>query len=128
MEAGARSGEVWALQMLDSDGKIGAGVLQGNTQWLGRYSECRDKNVSDRINGTSFYLLDFTLALKVSGQEEAVPSKLGACFPETCNSTDVAVISNTSFTEFNSFLESKNISSIRSIIIEKESTFILVYH
>ena len=113
VEEAARSGEVWAAQMIDADGKIGAGILQGNTQWLGRFSECRDKNVTDRINGTSFFLLDFTLALKISGLEEAVPSKLGACFPETCNNTDVAAIFNTSFNEFNSFLESKNVSSIR---------------
>ena len=99
--------------MIDADGKIGAGILQGNTQWLGRFSECRDKNVTDRINGTSFYLLDFTLVLKVSGSDEAVPSKLGACFPETCNNTDVWAISNTSFNDFNTFLESKNVSSIR---------------
>ena len=116
VEVAARSGELWAAQMLDADGKIGAGVLQGNTKWLGRYSECRDKNVTDRINGTSFYLLDFNLAFNVSGLAEAVPSKLGACFPETCNNTDVAAISNTSFNEFNSLLKSKNISSIRSAL------------
>ena len=107
------SGEVWAAQMLDADGKIGAGVLQGNTQWLGRYSECRDKNVSARINGTSFYLLNFNLALKISENVEVVPSKIGTCFPETCNTTEVTSITNQSFNEFNSFLKSKNISSIR---------------
>lgn len=114
VEAAVSSGELWAAQMLDADGKVGAGILQGNTQWLGRYSECKDKNVTERINGTSFYLLDFILALNVSGQVEAVPSKLGTCFPEACNKTDVTDISNTSFIEFNSFLQGKNISSIRS--------------
>ena len=33
----AASQQSWALKIIDSDGKLGAGILQGNTMWLGRH-------------------------------------------------------------------------------------------
>ena len=36
VQSAALLGKSWALKMLDSDGKIGAGFLQGNTLWVGR--------------------------------------------------------------------------------------------
>uniref|UniRef100_K1QX93 Nose resistant to fluoxetine protein 6 n=1 Tax=Magallana gigas TaxID=29159 RepID=K1QX93_MAGGI len=38
--AGLLRSEFWAFKMLDASGKIGAGILEGNTKWLGSYDEC----------------------------------------------------------------------------------------
>uniref|UniRef100_K1PPP0 Nose resistant to fluoxetine protein 6 n=1 Tax=Magallana gigas TaxID=29159 RepID=K1PPP0_MAGGI len=32
--------EFWAFKMLDASGKIGAGILEGHTKWMGSYDEC----------------------------------------------------------------------------------------
>ena len=36
VQSAALLGKSWALKMIDSDGKLGAGFLQGNTMWIGR--------------------------------------------------------------------------------------------
>ena len=36
IQSAALLGNSWALKMIDSDGKVGAGFLQGNTVWIGR--------------------------------------------------------------------------------------------
>ena len=63
VQAAALAGGSWAVKLLDSDGKLGPGILEGNTQWLGRYSECLDPGVAQAANGTSYYLANFYLAL-----------------------------------------------------------------
>ena len=63
VQAAALAGGSWAVKLLDSDGKLGPGILEGNTQWLGRYSECLDPGVAQAANGTSYYLVNFYLAL-----------------------------------------------------------------
>ena len=63
VQAAALAGGSWAVKLLDSDGKLGPGILEGNTQWLGRYSECLDPGVAQAANGTSYYLANFYLVL-----------------------------------------------------------------
>ena len=91
VEAGLTRGEGWALKLLDADGKLGPGFLQGNVQWVGRYSECADKDVVAALNGSVFYLINFAIHLNVPSlsPQQIIPAKLGSCFPQACNITEV---------------------------------------
>ena len=87
VRSGLTRGEAWALKMLDSDGKLSPGFLQGNVQWLGRYSECTDTDVAKAVNGSAFYIVNFAIYLNLpslSGKQ-LLPAKLGSCFPLACN-------------------------------------------
>ena len=95
--------------MIDSDGKIGSGILQGNTLWLGRYSECKDKEVLTNSNGTSFFVINLSLQ---AGREE-VSCKWGSCFPESCSTKDVDIITNNTITDINTFLANHNLTGVK---------------
>ena len=91
VEAGLTRGDAWALKMLDADGKLGPGFLQGNVQWVGRYSECANTDVAMALNGSVFYLINFAIHLNVPSlsPDQMIPAKLGSCFPQACNITEV---------------------------------------
>ena len=55
MVVGVLCGRMW------SGVQPGPGFLQGNTLWLGRYSECR--TAAANSNGTTFYLVSLALQL-----------------------------------------------------------------
>ncbi|XP_012941247.1 O-acyltransferase like protein-like [Aplysia californica] len=84
----------WALKMLDSWGKIQAGVLSGRLQWLGSFRECYS------VQG---FLDDGQTGL-VKGRYCSLESKLhssvkqykfnvfeGICVPDACHSKDIQV-------------------------------------
>ena len=80
---------------------------------IDRYSECLDTDVITQNNGSSFYLINFSLNVNIGGVSQKVPSKLGTCFPKTCKDHDVSIISNSSISRVNGLLHKYNISAIR---------------
>ena len=106
-------GEMWALQMVDADGKIGSGFFQGNTLWLGRYSECKDSSVRAKSNGTAFYVVDFGVSINVSGVPPTIlAAKQGMCFPESCNMADVSSLANQTILQLETVLEKNNLDML----------------
>ena len=76
------------IRMLDAWGKPGAGMLNGNTMWLGSYDECAPLNDSD------FCLLKLLLGNDEgiwSGvfTEEAAIISVAMCVPVQCDAEDV---------------------------------------
>ena len=97
---------------------------------LQRYSECFDSDVTSQNNGSVFYLVNFSLNVDIGGGNQKVASKLGTCFPKTCDDHDVNIITNNSFNKVNGLLEKYNISAIRYLsayILPCSMNVILVY-
>ena len=74
---------------LDSFGKVGAGILTGNIQYLGYYDECID------IGNTDYCRFPFSVALTTTGTTAApsnasitIPVEFGMCFPSSCDAKD----------------------------------------
>ena len=78
------------VMMVDAWGKPGAGILQGNFNWIGRASECRQTKISN-INFTNAQTFEQTLViLQVSPVEMDSPEIVfGVCLPEACEPDDV---------------------------------------
>ncbi|XP_078489124.1 nose resistant to fluoxetine protein 6-like [Ciona intestinalis] len=81
--------ESYAIQMLDSWGKLGSGVLEGHLNWPGRYYECRNaKNKNGTIIPkyyTSYIGYDPT---PLAGM--FLPGlSVGGCFPSNCSLNDI---------------------------------------
>ena len=114
MEVALTQGEAWALKMLDADGKLGPGFLQGNVQWVGRYSECVSQDVAQAVNGSVFYIINFAIHLNVPSlsPEQVIPAKLGSCFPQACNGTEVGDVMNKTLLMVDALLAKYNISQL----------------
>ena len=110
MTAIEKNGDMWALQMVDADGKPGSGFFQGNTLWLGRYSECQDTMVKEKSNGTAFYIVDFGVSVNITGAPAtSLAGKQGMCFPKSCNVEDVSDLANQTIVQLESILLKFNI-------------------
>ncbi|XP_066264888.1 O-acyltransferase like protein-like [Branchiostoma lanceolatum] len=82
-----RRGKTYALLMLDSFGKPPSGILTGNYNWLGRYSEC-NKITGEEHNIT--FNGKYYIATLTSGQmTPGITLKLGVCAPSSCSTDDV---------------------------------------
>lgn len=109
----------WALQMLDASAKLPSGILQGNFDWWGSYSECvRTVRKSDSGTGPgpralfSGQYCSVKVTLNVSGSEldnaigkrlqdflkdfeltmpgmDELAVRIGLCIPSTCSTSDV---------------------------------------
>ena len=112
--AAVTRGEAWALSMLDADGKLESGFLQGNIQWIGRYSECNSKAVATAANGSAFYIINFAIYLDVPSlsPKQYLPAKLGSCFPQSCNLTEVGEIMNQTFMAVDGLMAQFNITGL----------------
>ena len=100
--------------MLDADGKLGPGFLQGNVQWVGRYSECASQDVAAALNGSVFYLINFAIHLDVPSlaPDQVIPAKLGSCFPQACNISQVGEVMNQTLLMVDTLLAKFNISQL----------------
>ncbi|OWF53620.1 Nose resistant to fluoxetine protein 6 [Mizuhopecten yessoensis] len=76
----------WAFQMIDSWGKPHAGMLDGNTRWLGSYDQCLA--VQPEVNGNTPFETNYC----VSGNQSAV--LLGTCLPKSCTENDINSITS----------------------------------
>ncbi|XP_035683589.1 nose resistant to fluoxetine protein 6-like [Branchiostoma floridae] len=90
-------GKFYALNMLDAGGKPPSGILEGNFNWLGSYSQC--VNVTKKGFGSTFdakyYIATLVpvpkpaqLSVEASGYG-AITLHLGVCVPSSCTADDV---------------------------------------
>ena len=81
---------------------------------MGRYSECVDQEVVTALNGSVFYIVNFAIHLNVPSisPEQTIPAKLGSCFPQACNITEVAHVMNQTFIMVDSLLVKFNITQL----------------
>ena len=86
------------LKMIDAWGKPGTAILQGNVNWIGRSSECRDIQIS-MINSTSSGKTEQNLVImeisKVANKATPLEIIYGVCLPKDCNTNDVKEIMET---------------------------------
>ncbi|XP_035660415.1 nose resistant to fluoxetine protein 6-like [Branchiostoma floridae] len=81
--------ENYALHMLDACGKPPSGILTGNLNWPGSYSQC--VKVTKEENNITFdgkYFMA-NLVLTESNNQTNIPMKLGLCVPSSCTENDV---------------------------------------
>ncbi|KAI8505979.1 hypothetical protein Bbelb_163320 [Branchiostoma belcheri] len=81
--------EKYALHMLDACGKPPSGILTGNLNWLGSYSQCvkvttEEYNIT--FNGKYFLA---QLVLTEQTNQTKISLKVGLCVPDSCTEHDV---------------------------------------
>ena len=69
---------------LDSFGKVGAGILTGNVQYLGYYDQCIDIGNTDYCR----FPFDMTITTTPYNVSVTIPVEFGMCFPSSCDSND----------------------------------------
>ena len=75
------------LAYFDSFGKVGAGILTGNTAFLGYYDQCIDIGSTDYCR----FPFDVTLTTNTTGPSNTsvtIPLEFGMCFPSSCDAKD----------------------------------------
>nr|XP_034301544.1 nose resistant to fluoxetine protein 6 isoform X4 [Crassostrea gigas] len=95
--AGLLKSEFWAFKMLDASGKIGAGILEGNTKWLGSYDECFriDRTLPGMPPSNSGFSTQFC-GMKTNVPLGVIPLEieLTACVPKACSPKDLTYLYN----------------------------------
>lgn len=95
--AGLLRSEFWAFKMLDASGKIGAGILEGNTKWLGSYDECFriDRTLPGMPPSNSGFSTQFC-GMKTNVPLGVIPLEieLTACVPKACSPKDLTYLYN----------------------------------
>ncbi|XP_071955723.1 nose resistant to fluoxetine protein 6-like [Antedon mediterranea] len=83
--------EHYALMMIDSYGKLPAGLIQGDVQyWFGLYDECL--NQSRKIDdGKDNFKAEYCL-VGLSGQKIKMLPSIGICVPDSCSNSDLMEI------------------------------------
>ena len=103
--------------------------MQGNLQWLGRYSECSDIEANDIR--TTFYILHFSVEADQPKSEEITKKIIkfphsthgiplpalgttaleGVCLPASCDTHDVGMLANNTLEKIQTLLNSSHVSS-----------------
>lgn len=86
--------KMWALSVIDAFGKPPSGLLSGNVQWRGEYSEC--------INTTEPYSDWHGKYCSISKPTDpsnplSFSLQWGICVPHTCSNADLAQLINSTF-------------------------------
>lgn len=95
--AGLLRSEFWAFKMLDASGKIGAGILEGNTKWLGSYDECFriDRTLPGMPPSNSGFSTQFCgMKIKVTLGNIPLEIDFTACVPKACSPEDLTYLYN----------------------------------
>ncbi|XP_060069296.1 nose resistant to fluoxetine protein 6-like, partial [Ylistrum balloti] len=91
--------EYWASRLIDSLGKPGSGLTDGNVHWIGSYDQCNSVEglvYTDMVNNTGpQYILQGKyckgqLALGFQG----ITATYGTCVPKTCSEEDTTALMN----------------------------------
>ncbi|XP_013412610.1 nose resistant to fluoxetine protein 6-like [Lingula anatina] len=93
--------------MLDATGKMGSGMLDGNTRWYGSYSECNKVQASLHYNDSAGFNSSQSFEVKDSFEGQYCTAKfsvpqslvghsvsltLGICVPSGCSGEDIRTI------------------------------------
>ncbi|XP_033733258.1 nose resistant to fluoxetine protein 6-like [Pecten maximus] len=88
MMTSVTQGSMTAIQMLDSMGKLRAGILEGNVFFPGRYDQCL--SITPEEFATRYCLV----SVPASMQGFPLTMKEGLCVPDTCGESDILVLVN----------------------------------
>ncbi|EDV92469.1 GH24037 [Drosophila grimshawi] len=87
LSQGVQSGSIWALRMIDSWGRLPAGLLYGSLKDLGNFDEC--VRVDHHMESTSLRLRGKYCMAKLFPVDTGAMGKLSlqtaVCFPASCN-------------------------------------------
>eukprot|EP00105_Crassostrea_gigas_P037257 XP_019921405.1 PREDICTED: nose resistant to fluoxetine protein 6 isoform X4 [Crassostrea gigas] len=89
--------EFWAFKMLDASGKIGAGILEGHTKWMGSYDECFriDRTLPGMPPSNSGFSTQFCgMRTKVTLGYIPLEIDFAACVPKACSPKDLTILYN----------------------------------
>ncbi|EDW05583.1 nose resistant to fluoxetine protein 6 [Drosophila mojavensis] len=87
LSQGLKDGRLWALQMIDSWGRLPAGILHGNLKDLGNYDECLRVNQPMANTGQSVrgkYCLAKIAGSGMDGIMGTLGIKTAICLPASC--------------------------------------------
>ncbi|XP_064616859.1 LOW QUALITY PROTEIN: nose resistant to fluoxetine protein 6-like [Liolophura sinensis] len=92
----------WALQMVDAQGKLPSGVLEGDLRWPGSYEQCLNITAYTNVSGQGeeeLFRGKYCVATIHKGnqslpaQQTLTPTtpalSLGLCLPDSCSESDV---------------------------------------
>lgn len=76
----------WALQMLDSDGKISSGLLRGGLIWPGHFEECNSVYAPKDDKEQDFHgkYCVTSWIMNLGGKYSKLPLNVGLCVPDSC--------------------------------------------
>ena len=98
------SGQPYAIQFLDADGKLPPGALQGSWSWVGDYQECKSiDSILNEITRDKFSGKYFSVALYRNEKplvNEMLPLMIGACLPDSCDISDAKGLAEIAFEPF----------------------------
>lgn len=88
--------EQWALRMLDSMGKPGSGLLDGQVHWVGNWEECLEVQASFFVDNSTGIIHPYKgkYCRGYIPVQQAVVA-MGICFPDSCSQTDATALLNT---------------------------------
>ncbi|XP_054166231.1 nose resistant to fluoxetine protein 6-like [Oppia nitens] len=96
-----------ALKLIDSSAVIGSGIIEGNLNFMGQYSECIG-NSADIIIDKQLHKFNSqycTLNIDFFNNQSLHPL-IGICFPQSCNSNDLQTIFQSSLNSTNKWIQS----------------------
>ncbi|XP_056400450.1 O-acyltransferase like protein-like isoform X2 [Hyla sarda] len=102
--------KTYAMLMYDALGKQGSGLVNGNVDRLGSYSECLTVQAPGRAFEGEY--------CKMHVEQEGVKFVIGICVPDTCSSGDITTMASMDLLKYRgtSFLE-----SLPSFIIQNDT-------
>ncbi|GAB1602635.1 nose resistant to fluoxetine protein 6-like [Argonauta hians] len=92
--------EMWAIQMVDSYGKLPSGILLGDFRFPGSYDQCKSTLVTVEANLTGepqlyrpFSPRYCQLVIPMKGQVGTIPGiYVGMCVPDSCQQNDLNIL------------------------------------
>lgn len=82
----------WALDMLDSDGKLSSGIFRGALIWPGHYSECLNVYAPLDENGHGDFHGQYCVSswsLNFGKKFSNLPLSVGLCVPDSCSADHI---------------------------------------
>ncbi|KAI0241756.1 hypothetical protein LSAT2_019618 [Lamellibrachia satsuma] len=84
--------KLWAITVADASFKLPSGVLQGDLNWLGSYSECINVTAQIKGNDQQAELFRAHYCSAMIGSQDPLASQavtLGLCVPKACTEVDM---------------------------------------
>ncbi|XP_060604940.1 nose resistant to fluoxetine protein 6-like isoform X2 [Ruditapes philippinarum] len=94
--------ETWAVKMIDSTGKPGSDILEGNFRFVGNWEECRGVHAVENDTNmiTNPYTGKYCTGYIPIDAAQRVYAQIGICFPDSCNDADASALLNTLLSTF----------------------------